>query len=190
MVNHVTPVLNGIMRSIIITMFNGSMTLKLRRIARYLGFDPRPQSTEEAIEVVCLYPDRYFQEGGKPLEKEEVWGGLGSVLTGRVTLRIGRQELGWIEDVQIKERTAFFGHFAIDEAWKGTGLAQVMMNAFLARLVELYAIESAVFDMQRIRSRNGDYKRFLTKRLAAVQNAELPNQFTWRPNTPANPARD
>jgi len=155
--------------------------ITLRHLARSVGCEPLPRTTTELVEAVHRHHDRYLQTfDGAPMRKEERWGGHGGYFVGRTTLRIAGKELGWIENVEVRDGVAYFGHFAVVPQLVGTGAAQVMIQSYLARLVTFYDIREAVFDLNRVRGRVGDYERFFTNRLAATQDLNTPTLFRWR----------
>lgn len=151
-----------------------------RHFARSVGFDPLPRTRTELIEAVHRHHDRYFQTiDGAPMCREDRWGAHGGYFVRRVTLRLAGKELGWIEDVEIKNCVAYFGHFAVAPPLVGTGTALVMMQSYLAKLVTLYDVREAVFDLTRVRGQAGNYERFFTNRLLAVRDPNTPALFRW-----------
>jgi len=143
--------------------------VSFRHFARTIGLQPKPQFSLEIIQSILRNPHRYFETTDRtPMKRNIQWDGHGGISLPRVALRMSGRELGWILDLDIRDGVAYFGHFAVVPDLVGKGIAKVMLQVYLANLVEFYGIHQAVFDLRRVNGKIGNYEKFLIDKLARI----------------------
>lgn len=96
----------------------------------------------------------------------------------RLEWRAGAVILGYIQEITVDmhQKTATVGHFAVASDYTGMGFSKRMAHGFAKLLKENYGVTEIIFDE---RSRKAEYEVFFEHILRAVRVGTAP-KHTWR----------